>query len=70
MMPIRVAGKGFVVAVHYLDHVVSKDGKTSLIDFSTITSGSNGAGVPDPWWDRHRPRLTRDHLIPYAARTV
>jgi hypothetical protein len=41
----HVAGKGFVVAVHYLDHVVSKDGKTSLLDFSTITSGSDGVIV-------------------------
>ncbi len=38
----NVAGKSVAVVLHYLDHVVSKDGKTSLIDFSTITSGSNG----------------------------
>ncbi len=41
----HVAGKRFVVAVYYLDHITSKDGKTSLLDFSTITSGSDGVIV-------------------------
>lgn len=41
----RVAGRAFCVGVYYLDHIKSKDGKTSLIDFSTQTSGHGGAVV-------------------------
>ncbi|NMC05767.1 MAG: hypothetical protein GYA24_11170 [Candidatus Lokiarchaeota archaeon] len=42
---LHVAGKSIVVELHYLDHVVSKDGKLSLLDFSNVTNAETDINV-------------------------